>query len=91
MSTGKKVTKCIRVAEYEFPLVGLQSKHAVTPEGIVVAKDDKCTKLEARHNPGKVVDFSDHSLYLFLRELARKGVGVMETYGGVEYEFLDTN
>lgn len=88
--SGRKVSDCIHLIDVQFSYTGLQGVEFVPSYGItVVADNSTSTKLEAHHETGKNVDFSSSSLRQFLRSLADKGVGVIEKFEEVEYEYGD--
>jgi hypothetical protein len=74
--------------EKSFPTEGLRGPHQVPSSGIVVVSTAGI-KLEAHHVTGTVVDFDHPLLHRFLNNLAKVGVGKLEKYDGVEYEFTD--
>lgn len=85
---ARKASECVDLMENSFPTEGLRGPNYVPSSGIVVVSKGGI-KLEAHHTNGVTVDFDHPLLQRFLNSLAKAGVGKLEKYDGVEYEFTD--
>jgi hypothetical protein len=89
MARGDRISHCLAFAN-DYSLTRPHGTYHINSDGyLIILNGHDFVHLQANHITGKDVDLDTPGLHRFLYLLAMNGVGVMQKYEEVEYEFLD--